>query len=180
MHGSSDEVGETDDVVVRACSHQDLHVLRRDLPTGLADVHGQHLERQDAGLRTYLGAFTDEEVRGTCVVSWDGCREPEVRQAFPTAVEIAGLQVGDEWRGSGIGTALIRGAEQLAVKAGRDLMVIGVAADNPRAAALYARLGYAESGVTATVRYDLPGPDGDPTEVIEHTRVLVKRHQPSR
>lgn len=159
-------------IEVRPCVSTDLPLLERDLPAG--EAHRRHLERQADGVRTYLGAFGNDRVVGTCVVSWDGCREPELREAFPDAVEIAGLHVGEQWRGQGVGSALVRAAERLAWEAGCRRLVIGVADDNPGAAALYRSLGYRETGVRAQVCYELPGADGVRVPVVEQTRALIK------
>lgn len=159
-------------ISVRPCSSRDLPLLERDLPP--AAVHAQHLERQDEGERTYLGAFLERRAVGTCVISWTGCREPEFRQSFPEAIEIAGLQVGEAWRGRGVGTALIAAAEQMALEGGRRRIVIGLADDNPRAMALYTHLGYRPTGEHVTIRYEIPDAAGNPVEMVERTQALVK------
>lgn len=161
-----------DQINVRPCTARDLPLLERDLPP--AAVHAQHLRQQDEGVRTYLGAFLDRRAVGTCVVSWDGCREPALRQTFPDAIEIAAVQVGEAWRGRGVGTALIQGAEWLVADAGRRRVVIGVADDNPRAEALYLRLGFESTGRYETSRYELPGRAGDTIEVTECNHILIK------
>lgn len=159
-------------ISVRPCSARDLPLLERDLPP--AAVHAQHLRYQDEGERTYLGAFLDRRAVGTCVIGWTGCREPEFRQAFPEAIEIAGLQVGEAWRGRGVGTALIEAAERMALEAERHRIVIGVADDNPSAMTLYTHLGYRPTGEHVTIRYELPDADGDSLEMTERTQALVK------
>ena len=76
-------------------------------------------------------------------VLWNGCWEPEVRAALPDCPEINGLDVAEAVRSRGIGTALICYAERLAAERGRRSIGLGVDDHgNPRAAALYARLGY--------------------------------------
>lgn len=162
----------SDQINVRPCTARDLPLLERDLPP--ATVHAQHLRQQDEGVRTYLGAFLDRRAVGTCVVSWDGCREPALRQAFPDAIEIAAVQVGEAWRDRGVGTALIQGAERLVTDAGRRRVVIGVADDNPRAEALYLGLGFESTGRYETIRYELPAGTGAAVEVTERTHVLIK------
>jgi ribosomal protein S18 acetylase RimI-like enzyme len=56
------------------------------------------------------------------------------------------LSVHELVQGMGIGTALIRALEERVVAEGRHRARIAVEHDNPRAAALYRRLGYAEAG----------------------------------
>lgn len=56
------------------------------------------------------------------------------------------LDVHELLQGLGIGTRLVRALEERVAAAGRTTVEIGVEHDNPRAAALYRRLGYAEAG----------------------------------
>lgn len=51
---------------------------------------------------------------------------------------------------------------------------IGVADDNPDAARLYARLGYADTGLRSESRYMYPDDAGVPGEIVEHNILLVK------
>ncbi|OSZ55675.1 hypothetical protein OQI_37135 [Streptomyces pharetrae CZA14] len=77
---------------------------------------------------------------GHAELRWTGCAAPEARAARPGCPELNGLAVRPEpLRSRGIGTALIRAAERLARERGIDVMGLGAGADNPRAAALYAR-----------------------------------------
>ena len=70
----------------------------------------------------------------------DAVAAPEVTLDCP---EIGGLAVRpEELRSRGIGTELVRAAEELARTRGLTTVGIGVGQDNPRAAGLYARLGY--------------------------------------
>jgi ribosomal protein S18 acetylase RimI-like enzyme len=70
--------------------------------------------------------------------------------------ELKNLSVDAELRGTGIGTALIAAAERIVDKrAGSERrLVVGVGLDNPRAAALYERLGYERTGVISTTTYE--------------------------
>jgi ribosomal protein S18 acetylase RimI-like enzyme len=56
------------------------------------------------------------------------------------------LSVRDSWQSLGVGTRLIRTLEERILAGGRDVAIITVEHDNPRAAALYRRLGYVEAG----------------------------------
>jgi hypothetical protein len=49
-----------------------------------------------------------------------------------------------------------------------------VAEDNPQAAKLYARLGYADTGLRTESRYLYPDDSGVPREIVEHNILLVK------
>ena len=71
---------------------------------------------------------------------------------WPTCAEISDLVVAEPLRGQGVGTALIQTLVKRARGRGAEAFEIGVAMDNPRAAALYRRLGFEDSH---TVMMDL-------------------------
>ena len=54
------------------------------------------------------------------------------------------LEVAPGWQGQGIGTRLVRAAEDAARRRGFDRIVLGVGVDNPDAKRLYERLGYVD------------------------------------
>ncbi|MFF9196138.1 GNAT family N-acetyltransferase [Streptomyces sp. NPDC014779] len=163
-----------DSTRIRPCRAEDLALLDRHLPT--PDAPGRHagrLARQQAGLGTYLIAWRDGVPAGNGQVRWDGCAAPEVRARLADCPELNGLDVREELRGRGIGTALVRAAEALARERGRTHLGLGVADDNPRAAALYARLGY--TPVTAyTDRYAYTDPQGVRHECADPCTFLVR------
>ena len=153
-------------LTVRVADPDELAVLDAAIPTGRNDVHAAFLRRQEAGDATYLVAWQDGVPVGTGVVRWAGrgtSRDPE----------ITNLQVEPAARGRGAGTALIRFAEDLARGRGFARAAIGVGEDNPRAAALYERLGYTDSGARWTGSYTWYDADGVEHEETEHVRMLV-------
>ncbi|MFD5327284.1 GNAT family N-acetyltransferase [Streptomyces sp. NPDC127092] len=160
---------------ITPCRAGDLALLDRHLPTpGAPTRHADRFARQEAGLGTYLVAWRDGLPAGNGQVRWDGCAAPEVRAAAGDCPEFNGLDVREDLRGQGIGTALIRAAEELARERGGTHLGLGVGHDNPRAAALYARLGYAP--VTAyTDRYAYTDEDGVRHECAEACTFLVRR-----
>ncbi|MFE2014255.1 GNAT family N-acetyltransferase [Streptomyces sp. NPDC059491] len=132
-----------DHVEIRPCRAEDIAPLDRHLPTpGAPTRHADRFARQEAGHGTYLVAWRGGIPVGNGQVRWDGCAAPEVRALLGDCPEFNGLDVAAELRGRGIGTALVRAAEELARARGRTALGLGVAHDNTRAAALYARLGY--------------------------------------
>ncbi|MFF5304897.1 GNAT family N-acetyltransferase [Streptomyces sp. NPDC013161] len=126
---------------IAVCRAEDIAVLDRLLPSYSVDGnHRARFARQEAGESTYLIPWLDGRPVGHAEVRWTGCAAPEVQAGCP---EINGLFVWPEaLRSRGIGAALVREAERLARLRGIDVMGLGVGDDNPRAAALYARLGY--------------------------------------
>lgn len=126
-------------------------------------------------MSTYLIASIDDVPHGHAEVRWDGGNAAEVTTRFPGCVMISALDV---WpapmRSRGIGTALIREAERSAQTSGFGRIGLGVADDNPRAVALYLRLGYQESGCRYLDRYEVvDDPDGRRV-ITELCRFLVK------
>lgn len=152
-------------VEVRPCVVADLVVLNQEIPTGRNDVHAAFLARQASGDVVYLAAWRGLVPVGTGVLRW----HPHVRDP-----EITNLHVTGPLQGQGIGTALIRYAEGLVRDRGLARVTIGVDEDNPRAAALYIRLGYLDTGRrwVGTYRYY------DEADVehgaTEHVRLLAK------
>ncbi len=123
------------------CRAEDIAVLDRLLPSYSVDGnHRARFARQEAGESTYLIPWLDGRPVGHAEVRWTGCAAPEVSAGCP---EINGLFVWPQaLRSRGIGAALVREAERLARLRGIGVMGLGVGDGNPRAAALYARLGY--------------------------------------
>ncbi|HEY6747536.1 MAG TPA: GNAT family N-acetyltransferase [Mycobacteriales bacterium] len=152
-------------LTVRVAGPADLPELDAALPTGRNDVHAAFLRRQEAGDAAYLAAWVDGVPVGTGVLRWTG------RDSGP---EITNLQVEPAARGHGAGTALIRLAEDLVRARGLTQVSIAVGLDNDRAASLYRRLGYTDTGVRQTDTYTYFDPAGAEHEVTEHSRVLVR------
>lgn len=160
---------------IRECGPDDLDLLERCMPTGGHQAHAGHFARQRAGTATYLVAWRQAAPAGCCLILWDGCVTPEVRAALPEAVEISNLHVRPEARDNGVGSALIRAAERRAAARGSAVLAISVGIDNPRAAALYDRLGYRPVGLQWTARYVYADHEGVDREVVEHNVTLTKR-----
>lgn len=106
----------------------------------------------EPAFRSGFAEWTSEQVRGqvphstTYVVEIDGERAGRLRVVrAPEALELAGIQLLPAHQGHGVGTYLI---EQLLVEAhdaGQPARA-KVERDNPRALALYRRLGFSEVG----------------------------------
>ncbi|MDQ1507756.1 MAG: hypothetical protein QOD57_5483 [Actinomycetota bacterium] len=144
------------------------------MPTRPSQVHAEHFAQQQVGLWTYLIAWDDSVPVGVCVIRWGGWAEREALEAYPDCPVITNLQVHPARRGGGVGTALIESAEKEADARGLHRIGVGVADDNPRAAKLYARLGYADTGLRTNSRYMYPDDAGVPREIVEHDILLVK------
>ncbi len=82
---------------------------------------------------------------------------------WPRTAEIADLYVAPGWRGLGIGSALVAALEAEARDLGAARLEIAVAASNPRARALYERLGY---HAERTVMLDLGNGEEEVTTLV--------------
>ena len=150
-------------LTVRVATPADLPELDTAIPTRRNDVHAAFLRRQAAGDAAYLAAWLDGVPVGTGVLRWAG------RHGVP---EISNLQVEPAARGHGAGTALVRLAEDLVRSRGLGRVSIGVGLDNDRAAALYLRLGYTDTGVGRTDTYTYFDATGTERRATEHSRIL--------
>lgn len=161
---------------ITVCRAEDLDVLQRLMPSSSVDGHhAARFARQQAGDSSYLIPWLDGRPVGHAEVRWTGCKAPEVRAAHATCPEINGLFVWPEsLRSQGIGTALVRAAERMAHERGIGAMGLGVGEDNPRAAALYARLGYRPT-VAYVDRWAYPDADGVRQEQADPCVFLIKK-----
>jgi GNAT superfamily N-acetyltransferase len=157
---------------ISVCRSGDVALLDRYMGSpGATSFHARRFARQEAGECTYLVAWLRGRPVGHAEMRWTGCAAPDVALDCP---EIDGLAVWPEdLRSRGIGTALIRAAEELARERGLTTVGIGVGQDNPRAAGLYARLGYRP--VTDYLdRYSYRDHDGTTRECVDACTFLVR------
>jgi GNAT superfamily N-acetyltransferase len=120
-------------------------------------------------------AWDDDGVPvGVGVIRWEGWSDEAALAAIPDCPELTNLQVHEARRGSGVGTCLIEAAEERVLARGFNRLGIGVADDNAKAAKLYARLGYADTGFRSESRYMYPDDSGVPREIVEYNFLLVK------
>jgi GNAT superfamily N-acetyltransferase len=162
-------------VEIQQCRERDLGLLEAGNPTGRNRDHARRFARQQRGLSTFLIAWSDGVPMGKAEILWAGCAAPEVNQRYPGCPEINGLEVWPAARRSqGTGTAIIEAAEALALDRGRQQTGLGVDDVNPRAAALYLRLGYRETGCRYLDRYCYLDDRGRRHDVGDPARFLVK------
>ncbi len=153
-------------VTVRVAEDADLPALDHALPTGRNDVHRAFLARQVTGEVSYVAAWRGDTAVGVGAVRWIG------RGGLPDP-ELSNLHVPAPLQSQGIGTALVRFAEGLVRSRGYARLVIGVDENNVRAAALYERLGYVDTGRRWTGSYTWFDEAGAEHAETERVRVLV-------
>jgi GNAT superfamily N-acetyltransferase len=138
---------------VRICPIQpgEVDLLRQRL--GGAN-HLIYADQQSRGEGVYLIAWDADVPVGHLYIRWIGNTEvPRIVGRYPQAAQFADcpelceLYVIAERRSQGIGTQLLRWALELAREWGAAQVTICVDTDNPRARALYERLGFVEPGI---------------------------------
>ncbi|HUY98816.1 MAG TPA: GNAT family N-acetyltransferase [Thermomicrobiaceae bacterium] len=132
-------------ITVRRFHPVEFDALERFNPKTLG-VHRIRLGWQARGLGLYLGAWLDERPVGHVWLEW----VPEHDGAASRPIDcprLVDLYVVAQLRSRGIGTRLIAAAEQAAAERGHRCVGLDVGLDNPRAYALYARLGYVDAGL---------------------------------
>lgn len=160
---------------VREVEPGDLARLERDLPSGPAQVHRAHLRSVQTGATTYLAARERGQARGTGVIRWSGPVGQRARSRYAEVPEIAHLQVGERHSGKGVGSAIIAAAESMIAGRSHAQAAVGVDRENPRARALYLRLGYRPTGLIDTLGYTWVDPEGVKHPEVEHIELLVKQ-----
>ena len=160
---------------IKECRDGDVELLEQWSPSGRLCIHAIRFARQQEGLSTFLIAWSQSSPVGSGELKWRGCDAPEVRAALPDCPELNGLQVSPpRLRSRGIGRAIIAHAEDLARQRGLTQLGLGVNYTNERAAALYQRLGFAETGCHYLDRYYYITDDGVRHDVADPAQFLVK------
>lgn len=123
-----------------------------------------------AGRWDLLTAWADVDLIGSAHLRWEGPFNTEMAAARGRTPELAFLQVEERHRGAGIGSRLVRLAEQLCRARGLPILGLAVGVDNLRAHALYERLGYRDLGLRQTDHYvDSQGrPRTEVARYLEH------------
>jgi GNAT superfamily N-acetyltransferase len=147
-------------IEVRALAASEVGRLERDEPPGRGFARAMWAAQEAGG--------------STLLVAWDGdvplgSGQLDLRGDVP---ELRNLQVQESARGRGIGTAIMRAAEER-IAPGR--LAVGVALDNPRARAMYERLGYRGTGELTTTTYAYVDDAGVTREATETDERLVKQ-----
>ncbi|SSC22060.1 Acyl-CoA N-acyltransferase, partial [Klenkia terrae] len=136
-------------------------------------VYAGLLGMQAEGACVLLVAEVGGRPVGAGVLRW-APRDAAVRERFGALPEISNLQVHPDEQGRGHGTALVAAACARAAAAGQASVGIGVDEDNPDAARLYLRLGFADTGLRYVDSYTWVDHDGVQHDEQEAVRYLVR------
>ena len=157
---------------IRAGTAADLEALVAVL--GQRDWFSDHLASQQGGGGVLLVAWVDGRPVGDGFLDWRPAEEAELRRWLPGVPQLGHLEVLGPLQGRGIGTALIRAAEDIARRRGHDRLVLAVGVDNPDARRLYERLGYLDWGHGRIVGTWVERDRDPPVTVSEVCHVLVR------
>jgi ribosomal protein S18 acetylase RimI-like enzyme/tellurite resistance-related uncharacterized protein len=140
--------GRGPDYRVRGATLEDVAFLTDVSLAATRDQGHLPIDWDEAGWRLGFGEWTEEQIRGeiagstTSVIEVDGAPVGRLRVTREAGrIELSGIQLLAAFRGHGIGTAVVLGLQAEASRAGLPLE-LSVDHDNPRARALYERLGF--------------------------------------
>lgn len=132
-----------DRIVVRDAKEADIPSFVEIKGAGSTALHRDRLRDAQDGCLRYLVLVLNAEIIGFAVLvfrrpaSWSDADDP---RHLPQIVD---LQVAETWQGQGYGSAFVHAIERIATAAGFRELYLGVdPLNNPRAYALYRRLGY--------------------------------------
>ena len=165
------------DIEVRPLRQCEIPLLDAHLDVGrLAGRHHDRFTQQQDGRLTYLIAWLDGIPIGHMMVRWEGTTDAYVAGRISECAHLEDLFVMPELRSRGIGAQILACGETLAAERKFAKIGLAVGTDNPRARALYERLGYADTGFGAFeiggTYMDIRGNVREWREVCEY---LVKR-----
>ena len=160
-------------VAIRIASERDLESLTASLRPELSAAHiAQRFEESRAGIRTMLVAVTDGLAIAT--ISIGGGRFQRVG-----SLRLFALNVGAAFRRKGVGTALVKAVEAIAVERGLAEVNLEVTIDNEDAIRLYRKLGYRICGDTVMGHWQNMLDDGSSETIEAPLYVMVKRLEPA-
>ena len=167
------EVATVAGLQIRRGSDTDLPALVAALAQ--RDFFVDRLARQRAGRGLLLVAWLDGNPVGDVFLVCAPADDPKVGRHLPGVPQLTHLEVVGPLQRRGIGSALIRTAEDTARRLGHSQLALGVGTDNLDARRLYERLGYVDWGHGPIVAsWEEPGRDGTPVSMSETCDMLVK------
>ena len=138
---------DMNNVEIRKLSYRDLNQLALNFGSEFNRTHHDDLVDQEQGRISFYVAWFRHNPIGHGLVKWDGARDGEIAHVYPGCPEIYRMSVLQEFQSKGVGTQLLQACEQEARDRKLSFIGIGVGHDNPRAQALYSRLGYKQSKI---------------------------------
>ena len=162
-------------VEIRKLGYEDLDQLTATFESEFSRTHQDDLIDQEQNRISFYVAWLQSDPIGHGLVHWDGARDPEISKVYPGCPEIYRMSVLQEFQSRGVGTRILQACEQEAIDRKLSLIGIGVGHDNPRALALYTRLGFKPSMIDHCVfRYRRQLETGEVIWVEEPGRWMIK------
>ena len=132
-------------VMARAVQPNELAALTRALPFGSRQKHAKRFALQVDRTAIYLIAWLDYLPVGHVLMHLHGPTEEAVARNFADCAALEDVFVHPDYRGSGIGSELVRAAETEIKQRGFLCIGFAVGVENLRARRFYKRLGYQEA-----------------------------------
>jgi GNAT superfamily N-acetyltransferase len=143
-------------------------VSRLDIPSILSTIPEADepfslewlISQQAVGDLDYIAAWANEILVGQGIILWHGYVVPELAEDFPLTPVIRSVEVIENYRGYGIGSAIVAELERRARARGYMYASLGVMPENKYAENLWRHLGYSDWGkgfITVTSSYERPG-----------------------
>ena len=153
---------------IRPAERRDMGALTAALaPQVDAAQLRQRFEQCRDGYRKILVAELDGRPVGTVSMGGHGFQRPDSLRLFA-------LDVGEAFRGRGVGTALVYAVEAAAADRTLNEVNLEVALENEDAVRLYERLGYQRLGEQVMDRWEQHLDDGGSRLVEEPSWVMIK------
>ena len=156
----------------------ELARIERDLPFHSQEQWLDWLMRQERGGITLFTAWWDGVGIGHSMVAWTPRGDPYIEwMGCPWIYDVL---THPEYRSRGVGSAMLRVCEDAARNHGARMIGLGVAVTNPRARALYERLGYRDPGIGPRMTSgQWTGPDGVTRIWEDQVQYLLKSLVPT-
>lgn len=167
---------EASGITIRPLAADELAQLERaPWSSGLKEKHRQRFQRQGEGKVVYLIFWQGDTPVGHLLLKWSGPHDPHVASRITDCAEIEDFVVRQDLRSQGIGRRVLEHAAALTRERGMARLGLSVGLDNPRARALYERVGFTQADVgTVVVRWQGPTPDGGKRWYEQQCIYLVK------
>jgi GNAT superfamily N-acetyltransferase len=162
--------------VVRRLRREDLASFQASMPAWNGREYAERLASQERGLAVQLVAWAADVAVGKAMVVFPGNVEWSESAFRETCPEIRDLAVSDAWTRRGIGSALVRAAEDEVRSAGFERIGLGAGLEPSYgpARAMYERLGYRTAHGPFIAAACLEDDEGRPVPVAGICMYLVK------
>jgi GNAT superfamily N-acetyltransferase len=154
--GPAGMAGPREPITVRALRKTQLKGFVEAIADGGLEQHRERLELQARDLGQYLVAWAEGRPRGYLLLRW--AELPLSGPAIPGVASVAHLHVAPDFRRRGIARALLAAAEAAARERGSGGLWFTAGNDQPEAAQLAERLGFAPAGAATYMKWWSPQP----------------------